>query len=100
MRRGFYGVGGGVFLPWLIAGREEGDTSVAHTIMPLMYEISTTRTFSAAHQLKLYDGTLEPVHGHNWRIKVVVSAPKLDAIGVVMDFHELERLVDQIVGPM
>src|SRR3954469_7590870 len=65
-----------------------------------MFEITTTRRFSAAHALRLYDGSLEPIHGHNWRIKVVVSAPKLDAIGVVMDFHELERLVDQIVGPM
>jgi 6-pyruvoyltetrahydropterin/6-carboxytetrahydropterin synthase len=38
-------------------------------------------------------------HGHNWRVRVTVAAPKLDAIGVVMDFHELERLVDAIVVP-
>ena len=65
-----------------------------------MFEISTTRTFSAAHALRLYDGSLEPVHGHNWRVMVTVAAPKLDAIGVVMDFHELERLVDAIVTPL
>src|SRR3712207_2476036 len=41
---------------------------------------------------------MEPVHGHNWRVRVTVSAPALDAIGVVMDFHELERLVDAIVA--
>ena len=64
------------------------------------FEISTTRSFSAAHALRLYDGSLEPVHGHNWRVKVTVVAPKLDAIGVVMDFHELERLVDQVVVPL
>ena len=33
-------------------------------------------------------------------MKVTVAAQKLDAIGVVMDFHELERLVDIIIGPM
>ena len=33
-------------------------------------------------------------------MRVIVGAPKLDAIGVVMDFHELERLVNQIVDPM
>jgi 6-pyruvoyltetrahydropterin/6-carboxytetrahydropterin synthase len=65
-----------------------------------VFEITTTRTFAAAHQLRLYDGSLEPLHGHNWRVKVTVSAAKLDAIGVVMDFHELERLVDAIVAPM
>ena len=64
------------------------------------FDITTTRSFSAAHQLKLYDGSLEPLHGHNWRVKVTVSAGRLDAIGVVMDFHELERLVDRVVTPM
>ncbi len=68
--------------------------------MPMPYEISTIRQFSASHQLRLYDGSLEPLHGHNWSVKVVVSAAKLDPIGVVMDFHELERLVDRLVAPM
>jgi len=67
---------------------------------PMTFEISTTRVFSAAHALRLYDGSLEPVHGHNWRVKVTVSAAKLDPIGVVMDFHELERLIDAIVMPL
>src|SRR5690606_31122627 len=62
------------------------------------FQITTTRTFSAAHQLRLYDGSLEPLHGHNWVVRVTVEAPALDAIGVVMDFHELERLVDQVIG--
>lgn len=66
----------------------------------MTFEISTTRRFSAAHSLRLYDGTMEPVHGHNWQIRVTVAADQLDAIGVVMDFHELERLVDMIIGPL
>src|SRR5947209_20283616 len=64
------------------------------------FEIRTVRTFSAAHQLRLYDGSLEPLHGHNWQVQVTVAAPQLDAIGVVMDFHELERLLDEIITPM
>jgi len=64
------------------------------------FQITTTRHFSAAHQLRLYDGSLEPLHGHNWKVKVTVSAAKLDEIGVVMDFHELERRVNRIVEPM
>src|SRR4051812_36895680 len=64
------------------------------------FAITTTREFSAAHQLRLYDGSLEPLHGHNWRVKVTVAAAKLDAIGVVMDFHELERLVDEIIADL
>ena len=64
------------------------------------FQISTTREFAAAHALRLYDGSLEPVHGHNWRVRVTVAAPALDPIGVVMDFHELERLVDAILAPL
>src|SRR5688572_12069423 len=64
------------------------------------FDISTTREFSAAHQLRLYDGSLEPLHGHNWRVRVTVASPTLDSIGVVMDFHQLERLVDELTVPM
>jgi 6-pyruvoyltetrahydropterin/6-carboxytetrahydropterin synthase len=64
------------------------------------FEISIRREFSASHQLRLPDGSLEPLHGHNWVVKVVVGANGLDGMGVVMDFHELERLVDDIVTPM
>ncbi|HEX4053227.1 MAG TPA: 6-carboxytetrahydropterin synthase [Tepidisphaeraceae bacterium] len=66
----------------------------------MSYEICTIRQFSASHQLRLYDGSLEPLHGHNWSVKVIVSGAELDSIGVVMDFHELERLVDRLVVPM
>ena len=64
------------------------------------FDVTTTRSFSAAHQLRLYDGSLEPLHGHNWTVRVTVTAERLDPIGVVMDFHELARLVDRVVGPM
>lgn len=64
------------------------------------FDITATRQFSAAHQLRLYDRTLEPLHGHNWLVRVTVSAEQVDAIGVVMDFHELERLLDLVVQPM
>jgi 6-pyruvoyltetrahydropterin/6-carboxytetrahydropterin synthase len=70
-------------------------------MMELMsFHITTTRHFSAAHQLRLYDRSLEPLHGHNWRVKVTVSAVKLDGMGVVMDFHELERRLGQVIEPM
>jgi hypothetical protein len=37
---------------------------------PTPFQISTTREFAAAHALRVYDGSLEPVHGHNWRVRV------------------------------
>ena len=64
------------------------------------FEITTTRTFSASHQLRLDDGSLEPLHGHNWRVRVTVAAAKLDSMGVVMDFHDLERRLNLVVDPL
>ena len=62
-----------------------------------MYAISIERTFSAAHALRLYDGSLEPLHGHDWKIHLTVEADELDQIDVVMDFHDLERMVDGLI---
>ena len=63
-----------------------------------MYAIEVRRTFSAAHAIRLYDGTLEPVHGHDWDVAVVVSAERLDAMEVVMDFHQLEQALDALLA--
>lgn len=65
----------------------------------MTYEISIRETFSASHQLRLYDGSLEPLHGHDWTVIVTVAADQLDEIGVVMDFHVLERKLKKILAP-
>ena len=62
-----------------------------------MYQITVSRIFSAAHAIRIYDGSLEPLHGHNWTVEVTVEASQLDAIEVVMDFHQLEKIVDELI---
>lgn len=66
----------------------------------MRHEIQVERSFSASHQLRLYDGMMEPLHGHNWQVQVTVGADELDGIDVVMDFHELQRQMDAIIGQM
>ena len=63
-----------------------------------MYEITITRVFSAAHTLRLYDGSQEPIHGHNWDVHVTVGAGELDQMEVVLDFHQLEQIVDRSIS--
>ena len=55
-----------------------------------MYEIEVHDEFSAAHFLKLYDGSWERRHGHNWKVSVVMRSEKLDSMGVVADFEALK----------
>ena len=63
------------------------------------FDITITREFAASHQLRLYDGSIEKLHGHNWRVRLTVRAAQLDSIGIVMDFHKLERLLDAVLAP-
>ncbi len=54
------------------------------------YQLTIRSEFSAAHQLRLLDGSLEPLHGHNWPVEVIVEGEKLDGMGVLADFTVLE----------
>ena len=64
-----------------------------------MYEITVESVFAAAHAIRLPDGSLEPVHGHNWPVKITVAADQLDAIETVCDFHLLQGLVNDAIAP-
>ncbi|MCE9590245.1 MAG: 6-carboxytetrahydropterin synthase [Planctomycetes bacterium] len=62
------------------------------------YEITIEKIFAASHAIRLPDGSLEPIHGHNWPVEVTVAAAKLDSIECVMDFHVLEKTIDALIG--
>ena len=60
-----------------------------------MYEVTVKTGFSAAHQLRLYDGKYENLHGHNWSAQITVETDELDAIGVGIDFVKLKQMVEE-----
>lgn len=49
-------------------------------------------TFDAAHFLKNYKGKCENLHGHTYRLRVVLDGP-VQENGLVMDFVELKAVV-------
>jgi len=63
------------------------------------FELTIERTFNATHALTMYDGQAEPMHGHDWGVSVTIASATLDQIDVVVDFHELESMLGQILGP-
>jgi 6-pyruvoyltetrahydropterin/6-carboxytetrahydropterin synthase len=65
-----------------------------------MYEVKVKAGFSAAHQLRLYDGKYENLHGHNWSAQVAVEADELDAMGVGIDFVKLKQMVAEILSKL
>jgi 6-pyruvoyltetrahydropterin/6-carboxytetrahydropterin synthase len=62
-----------------------------------MYEVIITHPFVAAHRLTLYDGSLEPLHGHNWKMEVRLQGKDLDKIEVLIDFLEVKAKVGAIL---
>ena len=60
-----------------------------------MYEVTVKTGFAAAHQLRLYDGKYENLHGHNWTAQVTVEADELGSIGVGIDFVKLKVMVEK-----
>jgi len=63
-----------------------------------MYELSVQTVFSGAHALSVR-GEREAVHGHDWHVTATVAGAELDADGLLVDFHELERVLAEIVRP-
>jgi 6-pyruvoyltetrahydropterin/6-carboxytetrahydropterin synthase len=62
-----------------------------------MYKIKIVTSFSAAHSLRNYKGKCESLHGHNWKVEVVVSSDQLNPPGMVMDFSELKKITGDVL---
>ena len=52
-----------------------------------MFEIKVRSDFSAAHNLRNYEGKCEKLHGHNWIVAATFRYEKLDENGLAVDFR-------------
>lgn len=62
-----------------------------------MFELMVTGRFAAAHSLRNFKGRCEALHGHNWRVEVVVKGDTLDQADLVMDFGELKAAMNKVL---
>ena len=62
-----------------------------------MYELKVETDFSAAHQLSMVGEKCENLHGHNWKVEVVVAGDTLDEGGVLMDFGIIKKHVRAVM---
>ena len=63
-----------------------------------MYEVSVEHTFAAAHALRGYGGACENVHGHNFRVRVTIAGERVNEIGFLVDFAQVDSLMRGIAG--
>jgi 6-pyruvoyltetrahydropterin/6-carboxytetrahydropterin synthase len=62
-----------------------------------MFEVTVEETFAAGHALRNYHGKCEHLHGHNYKIHVTLEGEQLDAAGLLVDFHEVKRVLNGII---
>ena len=56
-----------------------------------MFEICVEYTFAAGHALRGYKGKCENVHGHNYKVQLVLGGEQLDSTGMLMDFVDVRK---------
>jgi 6-pyruvoyltetrahydropterin/6-carboxytetrahydropterin synthase len=61
-----------------------------------MYTVIVESGFSAIHGVTLPDGTVEPPHGHEWRVRAHFAAQELNELGMVVAFEEAKRALSHV----
>ncbi|HEX4952265.1 MAG TPA: 6-carboxytetrahydropterin synthase QueD [Thermoanaerobaculia bacterium] len=64
-----------------------------------MFTVFKDYEFAAAHFIRGHTGGCQHLHGHNYRVRVHVSAERLDALGMVIDFADLKATMAEVLGP-
>ncbi len=65
-----------------------------------MFSVMVERHFQATHAVAQPDGTLEPLHAHDWVIQASFEAEQLNADGFVVDFVRVQDILGGILQPL
>ena len=84
---------GSIHLHPEMAGSGKGDLILDQKL----FEVKIIRSFGAAHNLKDFRGKCENLHGHNWKIEVVLRGKSLEANGILVDFGEVKAATKEAV---
>ena len=62
-----------------------------------MHQIETEFAFAAAHRLPRYNGKCFNLHGHNYKLQVVLRGEPDSYSGIFVDFGDVEKAVQEHV---
>lgn len=60
-----------------------------------MFRVTRQFDFCYGHRLINYPGKCRHLHGHNGRVEITFEAQELDSLGMVLDFGEIKRMVEE-----
>lgn len=61
-----------------------------------MYELQVEISFDAAHCLRGYKGSCARLHGHTYRVQVVLKGEELSSNGLLVDFREVKQALQGV----
>jgi len=64
----------------------------------MKYKITKDMVTETAHRLLLHKGACNHVHGHSYKFRVTVGCNTLDDNGMVMDFSDLKKIMEKVIG--
>lgn len=64
-----------------------------------MFIVAEERIFPATHRILLPTGEWEPLHEHDWLLKIYIRSKELDDKQLVIDFLDLQRYMDEALAP-
>ena len=62
------------------------------------YTVNQTCYFSAAHILRGYPAACERLHGHNYKVIIEVCSGNLNALGMVMDYYDIDKIAKKYIS--
>ena len=65
-----------------------------------MFEVSVRDHIASAHQLHGYDGPCRFMHGHTWKVEIVVCGDNLDGVGLLTDFKTVKAKLKEVLTPL
>lgn len=65
-----------------------------------MFEVKVNDHIAASHQLLGYDGPCAHLHGHTWKVEVVVAGDHLNPMGMLVDFKVLKMKLQEVLQPL
>jgi 6-pyruvoyltetrahydropterin/6-carboxytetrahydropterin synthase len=63
-----------------------------------MMKLGVSTDFSAAHTLPRHPGKCKDLHGHTYKVEIVMEGEKKENIECVADFSEVKSLVEEVLG--
>jgi 6-pyruvoyltetrahydropterin/6-carboxytetrahydropterin synthase len=65
-----------------------------------MFTLRVRDKFCAAHQLVGYPGDCAKLHGHTWKVEVVIEGPLLDEMEMLIEFRDIKGAMKEVISPL